>query len=129
MKKAIFTLALFFAAIAASAQDKYLTVVNLGNGVLEVTNLQNCAVDIELAYDGKMIKLTPNTKNHLKFTQIPKGKSHIQFTAVGLTYISVKALTICNWQGAMPVWVNVDLNTGTLPVKIVNLRSKLVTIK
>lgn len=104
-------------------EDNYLKLRILGwdgtKYLIEITNKQNCQVDVELNYENIPITaISPNRKNNINHTWVAANATEV-FELKGspaLGKIKVKALTICNWQGT-PKWVKADITATILPIK------------
>lgn len=123
MKKMILTFALFSSLSLMAQSDPYLKLVNLGEKKIEITNFQNCSVDIEIDGDG-ITSVHPNNKNSKRFLQIPTGTSEIRYTG-NPPAVKIRALTICQWKGQEPTWIILGA-AGSLPVKMRNLQVRMV---
>jgi len=116
-------------------EDPYLKLnlltydYSTGEYLLEVTNKQSCQADIELHYDGVSITaITPNKKNNLEHIWVAANTTEL-FRLKGspkIGKIKAKALTICNWQGKNPKWVQVDITNITLPIKYTEVTSSKI---
>lgn len=108
------------AAREMATEDAYLRVKYLGyqNGAyrIQVKNYQNCSVDISIVCTGFTATI-PAPSVGANQTSI----FEITGPAVACT-ISVKALTVCEYQGTDPVWLVLDLTESILPITFINPR-------
>lgn len=104
-------------------QDDYLQIKVLGyvNGkyAIEVKNKQNAWVDLWFLFTNLNITaVSPNRSNSMSFNKIgPRATEVFYFTgALQVGKIKVKALTIEEWKGEWPEWLEVCVDNTILPI-------------
>lgn len=132
MKQTIFILISIFIGLITFSQssDPYLSTQYLGyeNGKhkVKVTNLQSCRVDIQFQYAGPVTGISPNPNNNPEYNSVGGSGSQVfEITGTSSLQIHIKALSICDWKGNMPIWVNPLDNI--LPVKFTSISAKQIS--